>query len=196
MNAPTESFYNKFSFFYPLVDVFLKPQKKVLFDEINLLPEGNLLEIGVGNGSHLRLYKKHRITGIDTSVAMLQIARGKSNRYIKLLKMNGEALQFDAGDFDYVVLSHVLAVADNPRQLLDEVARVLKPQGLVFILNHFTPDNWLRYIDYAFGAISKHLHFRSVFRIGDIPAIGKFSLLKEISFGPGAYFKLLIYRKK
>jgi phosphatidylethanolamine/phosphatidyl-N-methylethanolamine N-methyltransferase len=78
MSKQTDSFYNKFSFFYPLVDIFLKPQKKVLFNEINSLPEGSLLEIGVGNGAHLQLYKRHKIIGIDISAAMLETARKKS----------------------------------------------------------------------------------------------------------------------
>src|SRR5215216_6983983 len=112
MNKQTDSFYNKFSFFYPLVDVFLKPQKKVLFNEINRLPEGSLLEIGVGNGAHLQLYKKHKITGIDTSAAMLEIARKRSFGDIEVFKMDGKALLFDDEKFDYVVLSHVIAVID------------------------------------------------------------------------------------
>src|SRR3569833_1725060 len=126
MSKPTEFFYIKFSFFYSLVDVFLKPQKKVLFDEINLLPEGNLLEIGVGNGSHLRLYKKHRITGIDTSAAMLGIACKKSSRYIKLLIMFVEALLFDDEEKKKEKHTHKKAVVDNPERLLEEVSRVLK----------------------------------------------------------------------
>lgn len=195
MSKPTESFYNKFSFLYPVVDVFLKPQKKVLFNEVNLLPEGNLLEIGVGNGAHLNLYKKHRLTGIDTSEAMLKIARRKSGRFIKLLKMNGEALLFDAGEFDYVVLSHVIAVVDDPKRLLEEVFRVLKPQGRVFILNHFTPNNWLRHLDRAFAVVSRPLHFKSVFCMDEITTIKKFTLFKEVPLGFASYFKLLIYQK-
>ncbi|HTD99878.1 MAG TPA: class I SAM-dependent methyltransferase [Mucilaginibacter sp.] len=196
MGKQTDSFYNKFSFLYPLVDVFLKPQKELLFNEINLVPEGSLLEIGVGNGAHFQLYKKHKIIGIDTSAAMLEIARKRSCGNIRVFKMDGKALFFDDNEFNYVVLSHVIAVVDDPEQLLEEVLRVLKPQGQVFILNHFTPDNWLRHIDVAFEAISKILHFRSVFRIHDIAAIKKFSLLKEIHFGLASYFKLLIYQKK
>jgi len=84
MSKQTDHFYNKFSFLYPLVDIFLKPQKKVLFNEINLVPEGSLLEIGVGNGAHFPLYKKHTITGIDTSAAMLEIAEKKSRGNITL----------------------------------------------------------------------------------------------------------------
>lgn len=196
MSKQTDSFYNKFSFLYPLVDVFLKPQKKALFREINMLPEGGLLDIGVGNGAHFQLYKKHKIIGIDTSAAMLEIARKKSCRNIKVLEMDGNALLFDDEEFDYVVLSHIIAVVDNPDQLLEEVLRVLKPRGQVFILNHFTPDNWLRHIDRVFEMISKILHFRSVFCIHEITTIKKFILLKEINFGLASYFKLLIYQKK
>ena len=110
--------------------------------------------------------------------------------------MDGQALTFGDQEFDYVMLSHVIAVVDDPGQLLNEVFRVLKPQGRVFILNHFTPDNWLKHIDRAFAMISKILHFRSLFCIHDIAAIKKFTLLKEVRFGLASYFKLLIYQKK
>jgi phosphatidylethanolamine/phosphatidyl-N-methylethanolamine N-methyltransferase len=196
MNNQTDHFYNKFSFLYPLVDIFLKPQKRVLFDEINRLPEGNLLEIGVGNGAHFQLYKKHKVVGIDTSAAMLEIARKKCCGNIKVFKMDGKALLFYDEEFDYVVLSHVIAVVDDPEQLLKEVLRVLKPHGQVFILNHFTPNSWLKHVDRAFGMISKLLHFKSVFCIDEIATIKKFILLKEVHFGLASYFKLLIYQKK
>lgn len=196
MNKQTDLFYNRFSLLYPLVDVFLKPQKKALFNEINILPEGKLLEIGVGNGAHFQHYKKHKIIGIDTSAGMLALARKKSCKNITVLKMDGKALLFDDEEFDYVVLSHVISVVDDPEQLFKEVLRVLKPQGRAFILNHFTPDNWLRHIDRAFEPISKMLHFRSVFSIRQIATIKKFTLLNEVHFGLASYFKLLIYQKK
>ena len=196
MTKHTAAFYNKFSFFYPLVDVFLKPQKKVLFDEINNLPDGELLEIGVGNGAHLPLYKKHNVTGVDTSGAMLAAAAKKNVNHAQLLQMNGQHLLFDDGQFDYVVLSHVIAVVDDPDELLTEVFRVLKADGRIFILNHFTPGNWLKYLDYAFRNISKVFHFKSVFHIDEINGIRRFKLLKEVPFRPVAYFKLLIYEKQ
>lgn len=196
MSKRTESFYNKFSLFYPLVDIFLRSQKKLLFNEINELPEGDLLEIGVGNGAHFHLYKKHKIIGIDTSTAMLKIARNRNSGTIELLQMDGKALLFDDGQFDYVVLSHVIAVVDNPEKLFEEVLRVLKPKGKVFILNHFTPNNWLRHIDHTFAPFSKMFHFKSVFYIHEINTIKKFTLLKEVSFGAASYYKLLIYQKR
>lgn len=196
MSKQTDAFYNKFSFFYPLVDLVLKPQKKVLFQEINNLSAGKLLEIGAGNGNHFKYYRKHTITAIYTSEAMLNIARKNSAENIEVLQMSGEQLLFETETFDYVVLAHVIAVVANPEQLLLEILRVLKPGGLLFILNHFTPANWLRHIDRLFGMISKIFHFRSVFYIDDIKTIQKFRLCKTIHFNPGAYFKLLIYQKQ
>ena len=196
MSKRSTLFYNRFSFFYPVVDVFLRPQKHILFEEIESLPDGDLLEIGVGNGTHLQLYKKHRVVAIDTSPVMLEIAAKHNLHHAELFQMNGEAVLFDDGRFDYVVLSHVIAVVDDPEQLLREVSRVLRPNGRIFILNHFTPDSWLKYIDQAVGRLAKTFCFRSVFRIEELKEIERFTLLKEMRFGPGAYFKLLIYQKK
>lgn len=95
MSKQTTAFYNNFSLFYPLVDVILKPQKQRLFNEVNKLPQGKLLEIGVGNGAHLGQYKKHKVTGIDTSAAMLEAARKNSVQDTVLIEMDGEALLFD-----------------------------------------------------------------------------------------------------
>lgn len=192
---PAEKFYNKISLLYPLVDIFLMPQKRILIKEVNALPSGKLLEVGVGNGSHLHLYRSHKVTGIDTSQKMLERAGKSKCESMKLIQMNGEDLSFPSGAFDYVVLSHVIAVVDDPEKLLEEAYRVLKPNGKVFILNHFTPLNWLRHCDSFFKRFSKIFHFRSVFHIRDVEAIKKFTLLKEHSFGHLSYFKLLIYCK-
>lgn len=196
MSTQTDSFYNKFSTLYPLVDVFLKPQKRVLFNEVNDLAPGRLLEIGVGNGSHLHWYKKHEVVGIDTSAAMLLLARRRGFNNIELLKMDGSQLLFKNEEFDCVVLSHVIAVVDDAEQLMQEVYRVLKPKGRVLILNHFTPQNWLGYTDKAFHLVSKLLHFRSVFYMEGLDTIKRFDLLKQRDLGFASYFKLLIYQKK
>lgn|SRR5687768_8837382 len=195
MSKKTDNFYNRFSFFYPLVDIILRPQKRRLFAEINALPFGNLLEIGVGDGKHLSLYKSHKITGIDTSASMLRLAKKRQKDNIDLIQMNGEQLLFPAGVYDYVVLSHVIAVVDNPETLLGEIYRVLKPGGKIFILNHFTPGNCLKYLDKSFQSLSGIFHFKSVFYANSLISLQKFTLLEEISFTRFSYFKLLIYGK-
>lgn len=196
MTASSQKFYDRLTFLYPIIDLFLRPQKRKLFRTINNCASGRLLEIGVGNGAHLKYYNTHEIIGIDTSRSMLAQASKHLRSNIQLLHMNGETLLFPGEAFDYVILSHVIAVVEDPEKLLEEVHRVLKPTGKVFILNHFTPDNWLKYVDKAFEIISRLVFFRSVFRISTIRSIKKFNLLMDINAGLSSYFKILIYEKK
>jgi len=195
MSLHTDNFYNRFSFLYPLVDLVLTAQKKRLFREVNAMPAGKLLEIGTGNGSHFKWYQTHTITGIDSSVKMLKTAAGHLNKNITLLQMDAASLSFPCHSFDYIILSHVIAVVDDPEKVLEEACRVLKPGGKIFILNHFTPANWLGYTDRFFNFFARRLHFRSVFYADKLTALKKFTLVKEINFGWHAYFKLLIYSK-
>lgn len=195
MKNQSKHFYNNFSFFYPFIVVFLKPQKDKLLQEINNLPEGKLLEIGIGNGSHLVTYKKHKITGIDNSKKMLALAKRKQNQNIELMEMDGENLKFPSNSFDYVVLSHVIAVSKNPEKLLEEAFRVLKPKGKMLILNQFTPENSLAILDKLFNPIAKLFHFKSYFKLNSLKTLEQFELQKEINFGSFSYFKLLIYLK-
>lgn len=189
------TFYNKISFFYPLINLFLSPQKHKLFEEINNYSSGDLLEVGIGTGSHLHLYKKHVITGIDISDKMLKIARNQKNTNIKLLKMNGENLHFQDESFNYVVLSHIITVTPNPEKLLTEAYRILKPDGKIIVLNHFTPKNWLRYFDRAFNPISKFFHFKSLFYTDSLLPLKRLKFIKEIKIGQFDYYKLLIFSK-
>jgi len=195
MKTRAETFYDRFAFLYPIVDLFLKPQKYNFIKQINHYPAGRLLEIGVGNGAHLRHFRRHEIIGIDTSMVMLALARSHGNENIQLMQMNGEQLSFPGNAFDYVVLSHVLAVVDNPEKLLDEVHRVLKPNGKVFILNHFTPENWLKYIDRAFATVSNLFHFKSKFKLSDLQKVNEFKLVSEQNAGLFSYFKIVVYEK-
>jgi phosphatidylethanolamine/phosphatidyl-N-methylethanolamine N-methyltransferase len=194
MSQTIADFYNRLYFLYPVIDYFLKRQKRVLFEEVNKSPAGKLLEIGVGNGSHLYLYQSHQITGIDISATMLENAK-RANNNATLLLMNGEQLAFPDASFDYIVVSHVLAVTDNPNQLIAEAHRVLKPEGKLFILNHFTPDNPLKFVDWLFQPIGRLLQLRSYFHKEQLDGLRQFSLCSETKLGTGAYYKLFIFRK-
>lgn len=195
MHSSTGTFYNYISFLYPAIDYFLKGHKKALIEEVNGGVPGKLLEIGIGNGSHLPLYSSHQIIAIDISEAMLHKAQRFKNEHTKLLLMNGENLLFPEACFDYVVICHVLAVTKNPDQLLKQIFKVLKPGGKLFILNHFTPGNWLRYVDWVFQPLSSLFHFKSSFHLTDIKELQQFSLHKQTELGKSSYFKLLIFCK-
>ena len=142
MNDDTAKFYDKFYSYYPLLNIFLKPYKKRLFQEINKWESGKMLEI------------------------------------------------------DYIVLCHVISVVDNPERLLAECNRVLKENGQIIILNHFTPKNWLRYIDKSFQFLSNFFKFKSLFYLESLKTLSQFSLVSNISLSKLSYFRILIYAKK
>lgn len=195
MSQSSERFYNRFSFLYPVIDLFTMPQKKKFVRMVNVYPSGKVLEVGVGNGSHLKYYAAHSIVGIDTSSRMLLKARKNSQKNITLIQMNGEKLLFPDESFDYVVLSHVIAVADSPENIMKEAYRVLKPAGSVFILNHFTPDNPLKYLDLSIKHVSRFLHFKSVFYQKNLKTPERFTLKTSVNAGLLSYFKILVYEK-
>lgn len=189
-------FYNYIYPIYPVVDLFFKKQKKQLADIVNMLPVGNVLEIGVGNGSMLPLYQKHIITGIDLSTKMLTNAKKrKTNVRVHLFMADGEDTKFPEESFDYVIINHVLSVTKNPDAMLKEAFRVLKPNGQLFILNHFTPENMLGFIDKMFHPVACMVQFRSYFRINDLKSLKFFHLQYMIASKPFSYFKILAFKK-
>jgi phosphatidylethanolamine/phosphatidyl-N-methylethanolamine N-methyltransferase len=167
-----------------------------LIEQVNNAPRGKVLEVGIGNGSHLPLYSNHHITGIDISDAMLANAQRYKTENVELLIMDGENLLFTDSSFDYVVMCHVLAVTNNAEQLLEQAYRVLKPGGKLYILNHFTPGNWLSYVDRAFDRLSSIFHFKSCFYLDNITGLKRFSLLRQMDLGRHSYYKLLIFCKR
>jgi phosphatidylethanolamine/phosphatidyl-N-methylethanolamine N-methyltransferase len=179
MQDKTTTFYNRIAPIYPIINTLLKPYRSVLINKINSQPVGKLLEIGIGTGSHLPLYNKHEIVGIDISGAMLKRAESYKRDFTQLLEMNGESLDFGEEVFDYVVLSHVIAVTKKPEKMLTEVFRVLKPKGKLFILNHFTPNNALKFLDALFNPIGKWLHFKSLFFQHDLTTLQRFSSVAQ-----------------
>lgn len=193
MASVSHKFYNTFAFLYPVIELLLGNHKMVLAEKVNSLSGMTLLEIGVGNGSYLHLYQVKYITAIDTSQAMLDRAKKKAPD-AHLYLMDGEALSFDDSSFDSIVLCHVLAVTPLADRMLAEAYRVLKPGGYVFILNHFTPHNFIGFVDRAFRPLAKLLKFKSEFYLEHLD-FSKFAIADVVPCGKLKYFKIIILRK-
>ena len=78
------------------------------------------------------LYAAKRITGIDLSADMLEFARNRVRdvrlRNVEALhEMDAEQTVFEDGRFDIAVAMFVASVVPNPRQLLAEMRRVVRP---------------------------------------------------------------------
>jgi phosphatidylethanolamine/phosphatidyl-N-methylethanolamine N-methyltransferase len=55
--------------------------------------------------------------------------------------MDAEAMAFPDASFDKVVAMYVVSVVPRPGKLLEELHRVCRPDGDIFIVNHFQSEN-------------------------------------------------------
>ncbi len=125
----------------------LQPGRKAVLDALKLKPGDRVLEVGVGTGLSLPLYPRSvRITGIDVSGEMLEKARARvASRRLEnveaLLEMDAENMSFPDASFDKVVAMYVVSVVPRPAKLLEELHRVCRPDGEIYIVNHFQSEN-------------------------------------------------------
>jgi SAM-dependent methyltransferase len=90
-----------------------------------------VLEIGCGTGSDLLQFAKHGAvaTGIDITPEHLRLARERAGNLAQVLPGDGANIPFPDGSFDYVYSHGVLHHLDQPRRMVDEIFRVLRPGG-------------------------------------------------------------------
>src|ERR687888_2762974 len=102
--------------------------------------QGEVLEIGVGTGRNLPHYRNDvRLTGIELSPAMLEIARARARelgRDVDLRIGDAQALEFPDESFDTVVCTLSLCSIPNVRNAVHEVRRVLRAGGHFLFLEH------------------------------------------------------------
>lgn len=96
---------------------------------------GRLLDIGCGKGVFLLGFKKlgYQVYGLDIDKRALELAKTK-NLKVSKINLENQKFPFRKNFFDYVFLRYVISHVQNTKHLLDEIKRVLKPGGLVFIL--------------------------------------------------------------
>jgi ubiquinone/menaquinone biosynthesis C-methylase UbiE len=101
---------------------------------------GDVLEVAVGTGRNLAHYPiQARITGIDLSPAMLDLARRRAadlGREIVLAEGDAQELSFPDASFDTVVCTLGLCGFPDERVAIAEMRRVLRPGGRLLLLDH------------------------------------------------------------
>jgi phosphatidylethanolamine/phosphatidyl-N-methylethanolamine N-methyltransferase len=118
---------------------------------VNRLAGHDVLEVGVGTGLALPHYTRDkRITGIDLSADMLsqarkRVAEKRLHSVQALHEMDAEATDFPDASFDTAVAMFVASVVPNPRRLLAEMRRVVRPGGNILFVNHFAASGGPRW---------------------------------------------------
>lgn len=101
---------------------------------------GDVLEVAIGTGLNLPHYPDGvRLTGIEWSPQMLELARRRAahlGRAVDLRQGDAQALDFADGVFDSVVCTFSLCAIPDDRRAVAEMARVLRPGGLLLLADH------------------------------------------------------------
>ena len=168
-------------------------------EAVNALPGIHVLEVGVGTGLALPHYTPaKRITGIDLSAEMLALARRRVKDDLlgnveALLEVDAEATGFEAGSFDIAVAMFVASVVPNPRLLLQEMQRVVRPGGHLLFVNHFAAERGPRWwAERALAPASRKLGWHPDFafdalltaedqaraQFAPVPPLGLFTLVR------------------
>jgi len=153
----------------------LQPGRRALLEALKLKPGDRVLEVGVGTGLSLPLYPAGvRITGIDVSREMLEkarerVARRRLENVEALLEMDAEEMTLPSASFDKVVAMYVVSVVARPARLLQELHRVCRPDGEIFIVNHFRSENrFIGAVEKALAGFSPQLGFRPDFDLREV----------------------------
>lgn len=133
----------------PLEALFLRGIRS----EIIPLAHGNVLEVGIGTGANFPFYdysKISNLTGLDCEYSPA-LARHTGVKFT-FSAGNIEKMPFAAGSFDCAVVTLILCTVDIEKSL-QEIKRVLKPNGLFIFIEHVRPSGKLA--GAVFDAVNK-----------------------------------------
>jgi len=186
----------------PIFGAFTRGPGRKAIAEINALPPGRVIELGVGTGLSLPLYdRRHRIVGVDLSPDMLSRAEKRvSAEHLShveaLLEMDAANLRFPDQSFDAAMAMFVITVVPDPEGVLAEIIRVVRPGGRVVLVNHFSVDHGLRaLVERWMSRFSARLGWRPNFPIERVLGRPELRLVKRQSVKALDLFTLLVFER-
>jgi ubiquinone/menaquinone biosynthesis C-methylase UbiE len=107
--------------------------------------DATILELGAGTGLNFRFYPCLKLgVATEPSIEMLRLAGVKERpTELRLVQSCAEVLPFPDNTFDVALATLVFCSVDSPQQAFAEIRRVVKPGGVVFLLEHVRPKGLL-----------------------------------------------------
>lgn len=125
-----------------------------------------VLEVGCGAGHFLEWFarQRHRVTGLDPSPFMLDLARRKVPQRVHLHQGVAEDLPFANNEFDTVALITTLEFVEDPDKALEEAFRVARNHVLLGVSNKYSLITGYRCLQCLWkSSVYRHARFFSVF---------------------------------
>ena len=107
---------------------------------------GHVLDVATGTGlvAAELLRRGFRVTGVDQSAEMLGEARRRFGDSVELVDASAESLPFADAAFDHLTVTYLLRYVDDPGATLRELARVVRPGGVMASLEFGVPSGLAR----------------------------------------------------
>lgn len=129
-----------------------------IIEYVDAKPHHRVLEVGVGAGNILEQVSSDHRFGIDISDYILERAQERLGDSATLTKADAEALPFEDDSFDRVYCSEVLEHVIDPHQVMSEIRRVLKEDGVAVIsVPNENLINRLKRVVFATGPLGRFI---------------------------------------
>jgi SAM-dependent methyltransferase len=96
-------------------------------------PSGKLLDVGAGVGAFLSVSSRHGFSAKGVEVSKWASRYARREKGLDVATGTLEDARFEDAHFDVVVLNHVIEHVQDPRALLGEIRRILRPGGLIVL---------------------------------------------------------------
>jgi len=158
---------------------FFQDLEEYRFEKLHYLPKvvdfngfknKLILEVGCGLGIDLARFAKGgaKVTGIDLAEKSIELAQNNFSQQKlqgKLIRGNGENLDYEDNTFDCVYAHGVIQYTANDQDMINEIFRVLKPGGLA-IMMVYNRLSWLNFLSKVLKVKMEHT---------DAPILKKYS---------------------
>lgn len=126
-----------------LMDLLNRSAHKCAVRRLNVQKTDTILEIGFGTGQLMRMLarkaRKGLVAGVDPSELMVETAQKRNRKFIakrivEVRRGDASSLPWKDASFDKVAALHSFQFWNDPTRGLSEIARVLKPGGLLLLI--------------------------------------------------------------
>lgn len=138
--------YSRYDRLARIYDFILAPMEKRVLDPIRreYVPKirGVTLDIASGTGHNIKYYPPGaNVVLVDKSRKMIEISKEKAkirsgDTVLDFIQAEIENLPFEDDSFDTILSIDVLCSVENIKKALEEIKRMLKPDGRVIFIEH------------------------------------------------------------
>jgi len=167
-----------------IFDWIFSPGRTAAVRQLALQRSDSVLEVGIGTGLNLPLYPATcALTGIDLSQEMLDKAVERVETLampnVTLKVMDATSMDFGDDEFDKALATYTISAVPDPVAVLREMRRVVKPGGVIVVLNHFRSERRLMgWLEDLVAPVCTRLGWKSNLALG--PLLTQVGLVPEL----------------